>query len=492
MQDGMPSLSYLADEFMPQPAAARPRRTLLGTSIRASGVLVVALLLGLVAWANIDWDWMRRRRKMSAAPPTAAQTKLPVETVKAAPAPPHEAILEAQKSVVLLQADGPGGLVSVGAGVVIDPSGLVATSYHLSSDLTSGMARLQDGRVFAIAGYAAVDPGNDLAILQLEKASSLSAAKLKSDPGIPALANVVAIGHPRGVEFALHDGKVSRRIRTSQLSALSQRFVRALAGSGPDQTWIQHTAVLSEGNSGGPLVNEQGQVVGINTWVDRQGGYGYALDVAAIIALQEKPLAAVAPLQAYATQEARRKSLVLNTSAKELQSLFEQAQAMRWRPQSGADYAVLQKIAWMVTVANQPEVAAAGDELNERLAELAKQADIITAQLRREKWNNIGQITILNEYAALAIPRPATGVVFFGTALRLVEGNGQRALLVKLAGFEQTALIPMGSKLHVPPPGAQCLILGINDQGKTVSYGDNPLQPTVAPVITAALMVELE
>jgi len=63
---------------------------------------------------------------------------------------------------------------------------------------------------------------------------------------------------------------------------------------------------------------------------------------------------------------------------------------------------------------------------------------------------------------------------------------------VKLAGFEQTVLIPMGSKLHVPPPGAQCLILGINDQGKTVSYGDNPLQPTVAPVIMAAVMVEME
>ena len=477
---------------MPQPAAARPRRTLLGTSIRAFCAFVIVMLIGFVVWANIDWDWFRPRRKVPAAPPVVTETKKPAEAVKAAPAPPNAAILETQKSVVLLQADGPGGLVGVGAGIVIDPSGLVATSYHLSSDLTSGMARFQDCRVFGIAGYAAVDPANDLAILQLEKAFEVPVAKMKSDPGLQPLTNVVAIGHPRGVEFALHDGKVSRRINTSQLSPLSQRFVRALTSSSQDHDWIQHTAVLSEGNSGGPLVNERGEVLGINTWVDRQGGYGYALDVAALIALQEKPLAKVAPLEAYATQEARRKSLVLSTSAKQLQILFEQAQAMHWRPNSGQDYAVLQKIAWMVTVANQPEVAAAGDELNERLAELAKQADIVTAQLRREKWNDVGQITILNEYAAVAIPRPATGVVFFGTALRQVEGNGKRALLVKLAGFEQTVLIPMGSKLHVPPPGAQCLILGINDQGKTVSYGDNPLQPTVAPVITAAVLVEME
>ncbi len=475
-----------------QPALVRRRRTLLGTSIRAFCSLVVLLMLGLVAWANIDWDGLWPRRKVPLVPASVAEKKTPSKSIEAVPAHPNAAILEAQKSVVLLQADGPGGLMGVGAGIVIDPSGLVATSYHLSSDLTSAQARFQDGRIFAIAGYAAVDPGNDLAILQLQNAAGLSAATLKTDPGLKPLANVFAIGHPRGVEFALRDGRVSRTVRTSELSALSQRFIHVLAGNGPDHLWIQHSAVLSEGNSGGPLVNERGEVLGINTWIDRQGGFGYALDVAALISLRERQLAEVAPLEAYATQEARRKSLVLNTSAKQLQSFHEQAQAMRWRPNSGQDYAVLQKIAWMVTVANQPEVAAAGDELNERLAELARQADIVTAQLRREKWNDVGQITILNEYAAIAIPRPATGVVFFGTVERQVEGGGKRALLVKLAGFEQRVLVPLASKLHVPAAGAQCLFLGINDQGQTVSYGDNPLQPTVAPVITAAVMVEME
>ncbi|MCE9527526.1 MAG: serine protease, partial [Planctomycetales bacterium] len=468
-----------------------PRRTLLGTSIRAIAVLLVLLLLGLVAWRNINWDRFLTQRKKPAIAEAVAEKTSPAEPNKAVVSP-NAAVLEAQKSVVLLQADGPGGLVGVGAGIVIDPNGLVATSYHLSSDLTAGVARFQDGRVFAIAGYAAVDPDNDLAILQLEKASGLPTAKLKSDEGLRPLTTVFAIGHPRGVEFALHDGKVSRRIRTSQLSAMSQRFIRALAGSGPDHVWIQHTAVLSEGNSGGPLVNEQGEVLGINTWVDRQGGFGYALDVTSLLDLQKKQFPQVAPLEAYATQEARRKSLLLASSAKKLQTLFDEAQSMGWRPKNGSDYALLQKIAWMVTIANQPNVAAAGDELNERLAELAKQADVVTAQLRREKWNDIGQITLLNEYAAAAIPRPATGVVFFGTVERLVEGSGQRALLVRLAGFEQRVLIPLGSKLHVPPSSSQCFILGINDQGKTVSYGDNPLQPTVAPVITAAVIVEME
>lgn len=478
---------------MPQSTAMRPRRTLLGTSLRAAGVAVVLVPLVWLIWTNIDLSWLRRK---SPAVTTSLAAKGPItapaQPTRTTPVPPSTAILESQKSVVLLEADGPGGLIGVGAGVIVDSSGLVATSYHLSSDLTAGMARLHDGRVFAIAGYAAVDPPNDLAILQLENASDLPAAKTKCDAKLLPLAKVVAIGHPRGVEFALHEGIISRRIRTSQLSALSQRFVRALTGSPQDHDWIQHTAVLSEGNSGGPLVNEQGEVLGINTWVDRQGGFGYAIDIAALVALQKKPLTEVAPLEAYATQEARRKSLSLNTSAQQLAALFEQSQAMHWRPNNGQDYAILQKVAWMVTVANQPEVAAASDELNKRLAELAKQADAVTAQVRREKWNDIGHITILNEYAAVAIPRPATGVVFFGTALRVVEGKGERALLVQLAGFDQTVLIPLGSNLHVPPTGAQCFILGINDQGMTVSYGDNPLKPTIAPVITAAVIVELE
>jgi hypothetical protein len=72
------------------------------------------------------------------------------------------------------------------------------------------------------------------------------------------------------VEFSPFDGKISRLIHTSQLSAATQKFVRELTGSQRDHRWNQHTANLSDGNSGGPLVAENGEVLGINTWVDRQ------------------------------------------------------------------------------------------------------------------------------------------------------------------------------------------------------------------------------
>ena len=201
---------------MPPPAAARPRRTLLGTSLRAAAAAIVLTPLIWLVWTNVDWNGLWRKPPVAVVPATKEPDAQPAKPVSLS----REAtVLEAQKSVVLLEADGPGGLIGVGAGVVIDSSGLVATSYHLSSDLTAGMARLQDGRVFAIAGYAAVDPASDLAILQLENATGLPAAKIQPSAKLQPLTGVVAIGHPRGVEFALHDGVVSRRIRTSRSAA---------------------------------------------------------------------------------------------------------------------------------------------------------------------------------------------------------------------------------------------------------------------------------
>lgn len=437
---------------MPLGPVPRRRRTLLGTAVRWGGMLLLVGLVSAVLLTSIDWSGLRPRQP--ALFPT--QHSKPANSegttgAKAAPPTYGKAILAVEKSVALLEADGPGGLQGVGSGIVLSRDGLIATNYHVASEITTGVARFRDGSVYDIAGYAALDADNDLAILRLKEASSLSAAALAGDEEARPLAEVVAMGHPRGLTFSLFDGRISRAVRTSELPPPSQQFVRTLAGSRQNHLWIQHTANLSEGNSGGPLVNERGEVLGINTWVDRQSGFSYALDISALRALRKHPLGETAPLEHFASQEARRKSLLWRTSAQQLAQLQEQAQAMQFRPGSGADYAILQKLAWGVTVANQPDLFAAGESLNERLAELVKQADRVTAQLRRQKWNDAGQITLLNEYAAAVIVRPATGVIFFGTMERHVEGDGRRAAIVRLAGFEQRVLIPLEGNLQPPP-----------------------------------------
>src|SRR5204863_194754 len=116
----------------------------------------------------------------------------------------------------------------------------------------------------------------------------------------------------------------------------------------------------------------------------------------------------------------------------------------------------------------------------------------VVAQLHAHSWSNGGQIIVLNEYAEKELSRSGAGVVFFGSVQRIVEGkSGERALLVQLAGFEQIVLVPLAGQLSGPAAGSQCLFVGVNDRGRVVRYGDNPLQPIVAPIIIAPVIVPL-
>jgi hypothetical protein len=132
------------------------------------------------------------------------------------------------------------------------------------------------------------------------------------------------------------------------------------------------------------------------------------------------------------------------------------------------------------------------DSLGARHEELVKAADRIVARLRKEPWNDVGQITLLNEFAAPEIARPAAGLVFFGTIERIVQGKAaERAAIVRLAGFEERIIVPLESGLSAPEADAQCLFVGVNDRGRTMPYGNNPLQPIVAPVIVAPVIIDL-
>jgi hypothetical protein len=304
---------------------------------------------------------------------------------------------------------------------------------------------------------------------------------------------VIALGHPRGIAFAPADGRVSLVLTTSQLSEDSRRFVRLLTGAEAEAQWIQHTAPLSDGNSGGPLFNQVGEVIGINTWVDRQTGFSYALQVVELAELLDAAEDEAQPLERHASAEARQRSALWRTTGEQLRKWHDEAKAMRWRPENDVDYAVLQQIAWAITLAHNPDLFAARGELSERLDPLIKQADRVVAGLREEKWNDIGQITLLNEQASARLHQPSAGVVAFVTVQRVVEGApGNRAAIVELAGFGQPILVPIDNSLQHLAQGAQLLLIGVNHRGQTVRYGDNPLQPTVAPIIVAPVLIPLE
>ena len=142
--------------------------------------------------------------------------------------------------------------MSVGTGVIFTEDGYILTNYHVLEGGSSCTVTLSTDRTYQ-AFYVAGDAENDLAVLKVDL-TSLPAAEFGSSDDLVVGDPVYAIGNPLGVELrgTLTDGIVSA-------------INRDVSVDGRSMTLIQTNAALNSGNSGGPLINAYGQVVGINT-----------------------------------------------------------------------------------------------------------------------------------------------------------------------------------------------------------------------------------
>jgi serine protease Do len=150
------------------------------------------------------------------------------------------------------QGDGssPRTVQSLGSGFVIDPSGLIVTNNHVIADADEITANLGDGRKFT-AKVIGVDDKTDVALLKVEAPVPLEAVKFGRSQSLRVGDWVLAIGNPFGFGGTVTAGIVS---------ALDRDI-----NSGPYDHYIQTDASINRGNSGGPLFNIGGEVVGINT-----------------------------------------------------------------------------------------------------------------------------------------------------------------------------------------------------------------------------------
>jgi serine protease Do len=144
-----------------------------------------------------------------------------------------------------------------GSGIIVRPEGVIVTNAHVAA-LSPLHVQLWDG-TSARADLLLRDAGRDLAILRLPR-SGLPAASLADSDRLQVGELVIAIGNPLGFVGALTTGVV--------------HAIGRLPGLGPKK-WIQADVRLAPGNSGGPLANAQGQVVGVNTMI--AGGIGLAV-----------------------------------------------------------------------------------------------------------------------------------------------------------------------------------------------------------------------
>ena len=156
-----------------------------------------------------------------------------------------------------------------GSGVVLSADGLILTNNHVVADAAGGNGQitvtLSDGST-ASATIVGRDPVTDLAVIQAKGVSGLTKATLGSSSDLTPGEEVVAIGSPLGLQGTVTSGIVSalnRPVRTG--SASGAENVSTVIDA------IQTDAAINPGNSGGPLVNLQGQVVGINSAIATLG-----------------------------------------------------------------------------------------------------------------------------------------------------------------------------------------------------------------------------
>jgi len=152
-----------------------------------------------------------------------------------------------------------------GSGVVVTPDGYLLTNEHVVQRVEEARVSFVDGRTVT-AVVAGRDPATDLAVLRAQ-AAALPYAQLAAEQRLRAGQLVVAVGNPYGYESTVSAGVVSALGRS-----LRSRQGRLIEGI------VQHTAALNPGNSGGPLVDAQGAVAGINTAIiPHAQGIGFAI-----------------------------------------------------------------------------------------------------------------------------------------------------------------------------------------------------------------------
>lgn len=164
-----------------------------------------------------------------------------------------------------------------GSGFIIKSNGLAITNRHVVDGDKAGdgeeeiYVRLFDGTQTR-AKVLGRDPVGDLALLQIETETPLPVVPLGDSDALRVGEFVVAIGSPFGFEHSVTFGMISGKRRN---------FLRSSVVGG----YLQTDASINTGNSGGPLVNMRGEVVGVNTATIRRGVMGFAIPVNAVKAL---------------------------------------------------------------------------------------------------------------------------------------------------------------------------------------------------------------
>jgi putative serine protease PepD len=207
---------------------------------------------------------------------TTGGTKAPTTVVASVPAQPaastttsltqlYKNVSPGVVDIVVNESSGGGfgdqGAQAEGSGFVVDTSGDIVTNQHVVSGATSIKVTFQDGKT-AKATVVGTDTSTDIAVIKVSvNASELHPLAFGSSAGVQVGQSVAAIGSPFGLPETLTSGIISALNRT-----ISAPNNYSISGA------IQTDAPINHGNSGGPLLNSSGQVIGVNAQIESDSG----------------------------------------------------------------------------------------------------------------------------------------------------------------------------------------------------------------------------
>ena len=257
------------DPYDPTPGRPAPRRRS-RAAVRTTALLAalgVGVTLGVAGREPLAraWDGVRASRGASAGALQVALTPASAPAAAVQPGSSEQTIIQvarqASPAVVLVEREG-----GSGSGVVVRRDGIIISNAHVVGDARQVTITLADGRRFP-GQVLGRDPTVDVSVIRVG-VQDAPVAPIGDSDRLVVGQTAIAIGNPLGFE---------RTVTTGVVSALNRSIPGATL-----ESLIQTDAAISPGNSGGPLLDSQGRVVGINTAVIRVSGaegLGFAIPI---------------------------------------------------------------------------------------------------------------------------------------------------------------------------------------------------------------------
>lgn len=253
----------------PQPPARRPRQQRVAALVLVLALSVGGGMLGGFIANSTSTNTSSNNGPLVTAP-KIDQSKIGNTSIAKA------AAAIAPSVVTITNTTEDGG--DTGTGIIVSSDGEIITNNHVVEGSTDLKVRLAGATDAVKATILSTDPGNDLALIKLVNATGLTAATFADPASIAVGDTVVAVGYALAL-----DGGPS--VTSGIVSALNRTLTDS---DGALDGLVQTDAAISSGNSGGPLINLNGQVIGVNTAVYNGGGQtsanniGFAIGVAEV------------------------------------------------------------------------------------------------------------------------------------------------------------------------------------------------------------------